>query len=111
MFLEDIDGKDARVARLSFSTKTTDYLSSGKCIFAIGNLDAAPIEYLKQNDAAIVAINDQEIKNAIEQIVNNENILVEHAMRSANLGLLNHNKKKIEETFYKTIEDVLKTNP
>ena len=111
LFLEDVDGKDARVARLSFSTKTTDYLSSGKCIFAIGNLDAAPIEYLKENDTALVATNDNEIKNAIEQIVNNENILVEYATRSANLGLLNHNKKKIEETFYKTIEGVLKMNP
>lgn len=108
LFLEDIDGKDSKVARLSFSTKTTDYLSAGKCIFAIGDIDAAPIEYLKENDAAIVASNDEEIKNAIQLIASNNNILVEYANNSANLGILKHNKKKIIDTFYKTIEDVLK---
>ena len=31
LFLEDIDGPHAKTARLSFSTKITDYLSAGKC--------------------------------------------------------------------------------
>ena len=53
LFLEDIDGPDARVARLSFSTKITDYLSAGKCILAVGNPDTAPMQYFRENGSRL----------------------------------------------------------
>lgn len=107
LFLEDIDGKDANVARLSFSTKTTDYLSSGRCIFAIGNSDIAPIEYLRENKSAIVASSDSELEMSLKEIASNPSVLIDYAKASAELGVKNHSKEKIEEAFDSTLKQVL----
>lgn len=105
LFLEGVDGKSAR---LSFSTKTTDYLSSGRCIFAIGNRDLAPIEYLKDNKAAIVATNDSELEASLKEIIENPKGLIDFAKISAELGIKNHNREKIEQAFYGVIDEVYK---
>ena len=107
LFLEDIDGMYAKAARLSFSTKLTDYLSSGRCILAIGNEDTAPIEYLKKNQSAIMACNDEELEASLTEIANNPNMLVDYARISAELGIKNHSKEKIEQIFDNTLNEVL----
>lgn len=56
-------------ARLSFSTKMTDYLASGNCIWAVGNNDLAPIEYLKEEDAGLVSTSIVSIVSVLQQIV------------------------------------------
>jgi len=99
LFLEDIDGVDSNVARLSFSTKVTDYLSSGRCIFAIGNKETAPMQYFIKNNAALVAGSEQEIVNILESIVNSPEIIVESAKITAKIGIQNHNKEKIQSIF------------
>lgn len=108
LFLEDVDGKDAKVARLSFSTKTTDYLSSGRCIFAIGNSDIAPIVYLKDNSCGIVACDDEEIENALKLVNENPDCMVDYAKVSSKVGIENHSKEKIEQTFFNVLKDVYK---
>ena len=55
LFAEAVDGPNSKIARLSFSTKLTDYFRSGKCILAVGNPDTAPMDYLKEDDAALIA--------------------------------------------------------
>ncbi|MBE6805505.1 MAG: glycosyltransferase, partial [Ruminococcaceae bacterium] len=37
VFVESLENKYKNIARLSFSTKITDFLKNGKCIFAIGD--------------------------------------------------------------------------
>lgn len=107
LFVEDIDGPDAKVARLSFSTKITDYLSSGKCIFAVGHKETAPMLYLIDNEAAIIASDDKEIEEKLEMLVNNSGLLVEYAENARNIGIKNHNKEKILNTFDTVIKSVL----
>lgn len=106
LLLEDIDGRHSKTARLSFSTKTTDYLSSGRCIFAIGNSDLASIQYLSENKASLIATSDEEMKNVVNEINKSPSILAEYAKKSASLGIENHSKEKIEEIFYNTINEV-----
>lgn len=91
LFLEDIDGKYAKAARLSFSTKITDYLSAGKCIFAVGNRDTAPMEYLAKNNAALTASSFEEIITALNVLTSNSEIIVEYAKRAYDCGKANHN--------------------
>ena len=55
LFVVSLDKKYKNAARLSFSTKITDYLKSGKCIFAVGDKDIAPIDYFNKYDSAITA--------------------------------------------------------
>lgn len=107
LFVEDIDGPDARTARLSFSTKITDYLSSGKCIFAVGYKETAPMQYFINNDAAVIADNDKEIEEKLRMLVNNPELLVKYAENARDIGIKNHNEEKILSTFDSVIKSVL----
>ena len=107
IFLEDIDGQDAHTARLSFSTKITDYLSSGKCIFAVGCADTAPIQYFLETDAAAVAVSDAEIYERLSEMAKNPAILIDYAERSREAGIKNHSEEKVLNTFNETIRAVL----
>lgn len=99
LFLEDIDGPDAQVARLSFSTKLTDYLSSGRCIFAVGNGDTAPMAYLRDHDAAFTACTQAEIMESLQKLAQSPEQVIACAKRTAALGIQNHSKEKIQAIF------------
>lgn len=99
LFLEDIDGPDARVARLSFSTKITDYLSAGKCILAVGNGDTAPLQYFIENNAALVCVCESDIAKALERVSDSPELLLQLAQNAAEAGQKNHNKEDIQNVF------------
>lgn len=107
LFVEDIDGPDAKVARLSFSTKITDYLSSGKCIFAVGHKETAPMQYLINNEAAVFADNDKDIEEKLNLLVNNPELLVNYANNASDIGIKNHSEENILKTFDNVIKSVL----
>ena len=103
LFLEDIDGADALVPRLSFSTKITDYLSSGKCILAIGNKDTAPMQYFRENQSALIASSDEEIKMCLEKLLNSEEEIKEITKNAATCAKKWHDPEKVKDTFWKEI--------
>lgn len=105
LFMEDIDGKDCNTARLSFSTKITDCLSSGKCIFAVGNINIAPMQYFKKYNSAIIAYDEQTIFEQLNNIVNNTDIIADYANNAINCGKLNHSEDKILKIFDSVITD------
>lgn len=86
-------------ARLSFSTKMTDYLASGNCIWAVGNKDLAPIEYLKDEDAGIVSTNKETIVSALREMVSNPTSILLYAEKALACGRKNHDKEQILNTF------------
>ena len=102
IFAESLTNQDLS-ARLSFSTKITDYLSAGKCIWAIGSKDLAPIEYLKTEDAAIVSCMEHEIEEHLRTIVDHKEIIVEYAQKGLECGKRNHNASLIERRFREAI--------
>lgn len=106
VFAEALEGNNKYSARLSFSTKLTDYFATGKCIFAIGPKDIAPIEYLIENNCAIVAINEKEIYVKLKQIINNENLINEYGFNSYNVGQKKHNEVEIKKKLYEVINKV-----
>lgn len=99
LFLEDIDGTDAKVARLSFSTKITDYLSAGKCIFAVGNRDTAPMQYFIENNAAVVCTNDAEILKNLTSLCEDESLINKFAENACISAKKNHNPEDIHKIF------------
>ena len=110
LFLEDIDGPDAHVARLSFSTKTTDYLSSGRAIFAVGCADTAPMQYFVENHAAVTATSDAEIVERLNEIVSNMDSLKQYAEAAQKVGIQNHSNEKILSVFNETVCSVVMKN-
>jgi len=107
LFAEDIDGPMSQKARLSFSTKITDYLKAGKCILALGNADTAPMEYFAQTGSAICVTQKEKIEETIRMIVESPEVLEKYAIRAYESGKENHDGVKIRETVKKTVEELL----
>lgn len=99
LFVEDLSERNL-AARLSFSTKITDYFKAGKCIFAVGNKDLAPIEYLKEQNAAMVCTSEEEILPAIKTIVSDKNIISDYSHSAYECGKQNHDGGKILSKLY-----------
>ena len=107
IFLEDIDGPDAHVARLSFSTKITDYLSSGKCILAVGCEDTAPMQYFINNRAALVATSERSIEEKLVELINDPKVLIEYATNSCKVATEKHSKELVLKTFNDALKQTL----
>ena len=103
MFAEALCGKNAKSVRLSFSTKLTDYFGSGKCILAIGVPDIAPMEYLKEKDAASCAYDYDSIKDAVKSLLDRPEMICEYAEKAYKTGLENHNKACIQKTLFEVL--------
>lgn len=97
LFMEDIVGNNSKKARLSFSTKLTDYFSAAKCIFAIGPSNIAPMDYLKKEDAAICINDETQIVDALNILVISPSKIDEYAEKALACGQKNHSKDKILE--------------
>lgn len=104
VFVEALTGKANRIARLSFSTKIVDYISSGKCIFTIGPSDSAPVEYLKEHEISIVANSEEEIFQKLETI--NMPLLNEFMERIKRFAQTNHDKNKIQKALYQKLQAI-----
>ena len=103
VFAESLEGKEANAAKLSFSTKITDYISNGKCVMAIGKDYIAPIDYFQRNDSALIAHSAEEIKARVEEIVANPMITDEYGEKAFNCAVRNHEKDMMNERFITTM--------
>lgn len=102
LFAESLSDRDL-TARLSFSTKLTDYFAAGKCIWAVGNSDLGPIEYLRNEEAGLVSTDIDSIQSVISVMINNIDIIGEYAKKAYNCGVNNHNKDIIINKLYSAI--------
>lgn len=96
------------IARLSFSTKITDYLSAGKCIWAVGNADLAPIDYLSREDAALISESPDEILKVLRRMIENPQLLLSYARKAYDCGKRNHDAGKIHAIFAESLQDSFK---
>ncbi len=106
LFIEDIIGKDRKTARLSFSTKLTDYFASGKCIFALADKDIAPMEYLIENDVALASYDFDTVVEKLNFICNNPDAICEYGKRAWDLGQKNHDNKQIIAKLKQTLQSL-----
>ena len=103
VFAEALHGKDANIARLSFSTKITDYLSNGKCVLAIGKQSIAPIDYFVRNDSALVASTEGEIYSQVQRIIDSPDLITEYAEKAYMCAKKNHDKEMMDRRFVDTM--------
>ena len=103
IFVESLEKKYRYTARLSFSTKITDYLRSGKCILAIGDKDIAPIDYFNRYDSAMTASSYEEIPKRLEELVSNPQLIKEYARKGYNCGVEHHERRKMDQLLIQTI--------
>lgn len=103
VFVESLEKEHRYAARLSFSTKLTDYFASGKCIFAIGDKNIAPIVYLQDNDAAVVATEYDEIEPLLKRLSNHPDLITAQGKKAFDCGKRNHEVSLVKETFIRTM--------
>lgn len=99
LHVESFDLHERYDTRLSFSTKIVDYFRLGKCILAIGWPGSASMEYLKDNDAAILAYNREEIYNKLVSLINNPQLRIEYENKAFECGRRNHSDIRKKEIF------------
>lgn len=104
VFVESLEEKFKNTARLSFSTKITDYLRSGKCIFAIGDKDIAPIDYFNRYDSAVTATTYEEIQDKLTELVNAPDVVLEYAKKAYECGVEHHERNRMNRVLIHTIE-------
>lgn len=107
LFAEAMTGKHSQTARLSFSTKLTDYFRSGKCILAVGAGDVAPMEYLAAENAALCASSPEEIFCQLNKIAEDPQLIAQYGQNAYLCGVKNHCGRAIRQKVEKTLEELL----
>lgn len=110
VFVESLEEKYKNSARLSFSTKITDYMKSGKCILAIGSEDIAPIDYFKRYDSAMTATSYAEIGEQLKRFVDDTSLVTEYAKKAYQCGREHHDKNETDRILRNVITTVVKEN-
>lgn len=103
VFVESLEKEHRYDARLSFSTKLTDYFASGKCIFAIGDKKIAPIQYLEEYDCAIVTTDYNKVEENLRNLIDNPFLITEYGRKAFETGRRNHEESKVRNTFVNTM--------
>lgn len=103
IFVESLERKYKYTAWLSFSTKITDYLKNGRCIFAIGDKEISPIDYFSKYSSAITATNYDEIGKKLQELVAHPAVISEMAKRAYNCGVEHHSKETMNVLLTKTL--------
>lgn len=101
--VESFKLKDKLTTRLSFSTKLVDYFERGRCILAIGWKEAASIDYLSRNQAAVVVDDLKELKETLNELISNRESVIEFGEKGWNCGKENHQIEAIREKIYADI--------
>lgn len=107
LHVEPTTTKERLFFRLSFSTKIVDYLYNAKCILAMGG-ETASMKYLQENDAAIIELDSQNIKNCLINIIKNPNLIELYSQKSWNCGKKNHQIKEIQNKLYTDFLNIIK---
>lgn len=110
VFVESLEKKYKNTARLSFSTKITDYLKSGKCIFAIGGDDIAPMDYFTRYDCAVTVNTYEEIEGKLTSLICDTQKISEYGKKAYLVAKENHDKQKINQILIDTITNLKKEN-
>lgn len=87
---ESFDEDIAKCVRYSVSTKIADSLASGTPMIAYGPENIASIEYLKENDAALVITREEDLKTSLQSFFENEEQRNKISSNAVKLARVNH---------------------
>lgn len=104
--VESFDISERYSARLSFSTKIVDYFEAGRCILAVGWKNTAAIEYLKQNDAAVVITDMDQLDSVLNNIISDSQIIITYANKAFECGRQYHKLEDIRCVLYEDLKIV-----
>lgn len=107
LHVEPTDEKERLFFRLSFSTKIVDYLYSARCIFAVGG-ETAAMQYLKNNDAAIVTVDNKQITGELSRLTDDPNLIIQYGKKAWDCGVRNHQRTTIQGNIYNDFKKLVR---
>lgn len=88
-----------------FTTKIADCLASGKAFLAYAPSHIAFMEYLRDNDAAILIESPENLKRIVTKVVKSEEFRNSHIEKAKMLVAQNHNFVRNREAFQQIIKE------
>lgn len=105
--VEAFDKYNKSLVRCAISTKIMDYLSVGRCILAIGPADISSIEYLSDNNVALIADSEKELENVIDRMQRSPSVIAEYAQSSKDYTNTYLDATRIRQDFYDDLQEVI----
>lgn len=105
--VESFSKKERYSARLSFSTKITDYLQMGKCVLAVGWEQTGAIEMLKNNDAAFVITDEDSIEDNVKALLSDSNMIISIGSKGYHYAKKAFNICKMRNMVFSDIDSVI----
>lgn len=105
--VESFDLANKMLVRYSISTKIMDYLCVGRTILAIGPSDIASIDYLKSNNAALVATSKKEIDEIVSMIKNNPEIIIDYSQKGLSFARTQMNSEEMKQALYNDLAQII----
>ena len=90
--VESFNESTRRSIKYSVSTKISDSLESGTCIFAYGPKEVASISYLYNNDAAICCLSNDNLDVSIKELITNNEERKKKVANARKLAIKNHRR-------------------
>ena len=107
--VESFDEKMKKITRLSVSTKIPEYLSSNRCIYAVGPSEIASIRYLADNGAAHITTNlsVKSITLDLKGLFCNNDLRNSYLKNAKTLFTNNHRIEENQENIFLIINEVV----
>ncbi|MRR37181.1 glycosyltransferase family 1 protein [bacterium] len=95
--VEGLDLRSRMQVHQSFSTKIVDYLACARCVLAIGPRGVASIDYFVENDSALVASSELEVRRALDSLLADPRLVSAYADKAWESGRRNHQKGVLQQ--------------
>ena len=106
--VEALDLKNRLAVRQSFSTKLVDYFKAARPILAVGPREVASIDHLIRNDCALNGETVEEVRSALESVLENRGKLDELSKKAYACGKRNHNTVTMHQMLQTDLERIVK---
>lgn len=104
---EAFDKYNKSLVRCAISTKIMDYLSVGRCILAIGPSDISSVEYLTDNNLALVASDEKQLGNLVRHIKANRAILGNYAAKGREYATKELDANKMRKALFEDLQRII----
>ena len=104
---ESFDKDTRRRVKYSLSTKISDCLSSGTCLFAYGPEEVASIQYLIKYNTAVVATDKDTLSDKLRELIIDDKLRMTTTDNALKIAKKNHEHISVQENMYGIICDAV----
>lgn len=108
--VEAFDKANKLLVRCAISTKIMDYLSVGRSILAIGPSDIASIEYLSENNLAMIATSKEQLSAIVRDMNKRPSILLDYSRKGSDYIRNQLNATDLRHKLYESLKEVILNN-